>query len=379
MNSLVFVRTVTAEERLQLEAGLRSPNSFVLRRCQILLASAKGKDPSQIAEFLGCSPVNVRSVIHAFKLEGLDCLKEMLNPGKAVTVGLEPSKYDELRSLLHQSPRLFGKKTSLWTLSLIAEVCFERGLTKGHLSTHGIRLTLERLEINWKRAKHWMTSPDPNYVAKKAQRDRLISLASKQPEWVLGFEDEVWWSRFARPSLNSWTDGPPLKVRLLKEDRDDPDPVAIACYGFLRNDTHKVAVRFVEGRPLADVTIQFLDWTCWSVAKEGKRRSIVIWDDASWHTAGVVSSWVREHNEGAKREGGVKVVICELPVASPWLNNIEPCYQHAKKVILEPDRKLTAKETVTRVCEHFGCRLLPYLKTEGNSETVDSACRSSAK
>jgi hypothetical protein len=310
-------------------------------------------------------------VIHAFHLEGLDCLQEQPKPPKAVTVGVEPSKYDELRALLHQSPRLFGKKTSLWTLSLIAEVCAEHGLTRRRLSVNGIRITLERLGINWKRAKHWMTSPDPNYIAKKAERDRLITLASKQPDWVLGFEDEVWWSRLARPTLNAWTDGPPLKVQLLKGDRDDPDPDAIACYGILRNDTHKVAVRFVENRPLADVTIQFVDWICWSIAKEGKKRLIVVWDDASWHTADSVSSWVREHNKCAKREGGVKVVICELPVASPWLNNIEPTYQHAKKVILEPDRKLTAQETVTRVCEHFECDLLPYLKTEVAPESAD--------
>jgi transposase len=371
MTTSVVAHELTADEREALAAGLRSPDSFVLRRCQILLASAHGKSPPQIAEFLGCSSANVRQVIHAFDLEGLDCLQEQSRASKAVTVGVEPSRYDELRALLHQSPRLFGKKTSLWTLSLIADVCAERGLTKRRLSIEGIRITLERVGINWRRAKHWMTSPDPNYVAKKAERDRLIRLACKQPDWVLGFEDEVWWSRLARPTLNAWTEGPPLKVQLLKGDRDDPDPDAIACYGILRNDTHKVAVRFVEGRPLADVTIQFADWICWSIAKEGKKRLIVVWDDASWHTADVVSSWVREHNQRANREGGVKVVICELPVASPWLNNIEPVYEHAKKVILEPDRKLTAQETVTRVCEHFGCDLLPYFRTQVVSESVN--------
>ena len=58
----------------------------------------------------------------------------------------------------------------------------------------------------------------------------------------------------------------------------------------------------------------------------------------------------------------MKVVICELPVASPWLNNIEPCWTHAKRVVMEVDRKLTAAEITRRVCEHFGCELLPYLK-----------------
>jgi hypothetical protein len=214
---------------------------------------------------------------------------------------------------------------------------------------------------------------------KKAKRDRLIRLASRRPDWVLGFEDEVWWSRLARPALNAYTDGPPLKVKLLKADQDDPDPDAIACYGFLRNDTHKVSVRFVEGQPVGDVTIKFIDWVCWSIAKEGKSRLIVVWADASWHTADAVSSWVREQNQQARRSRGIKVVICELPVASPWLNNIEPCYEYAKKVILEPDRKLTARETINRVCEHFGCEPLPYLKTDVKPAVEDTACRSSVR
>lgn len=59
----------------------------------------------------------------------------------------------------------------------------------------------------------------------------------------------------------------------------------------------------------------------------------------------------------------MRVDICELPVASPWLNNIEPCWPHAKKAVMEAGRKPTAAEITTRVCEHFGCALLPYLKS----------------
>jgi hypothetical protein len=270
---------------------------------------------------------------------------------------------DAFCELLHQSPRLFGKPRSTWTLKLLAEVCLEQGLTSRELSDEAIRHTLKRLDINWKRAKHWMTSPDPHYTQKKAARDRLLRLSAQHPEWVLGFEDEVWWSRVAQPLLHVWTASPPMKVQLLTSDTSDPDPDAIACYGFLRHDTHKVMLRFVEGRPLDEVTVQFLEWLCWSVAQEGKRVLVVIWDDASWHTADVVAQWVREQNQRARRGARVRVVVCELPVASPWLNNIEPCWTHAKKAIMEVDRKLTAAEITHRVCEHFGCELLPYLKT----------------
>ena len=37
---------------------------------------------------------------------------------------------------------------------------------------------------------------------KKNARDRLMAWASTQPGWAIGFLDEVWWSRFALPSLN---------------------------------------------------------------------------------------------------------------------------------------------------------------------------------
>ena len=74
---------------------------------------------------------------------------------------------EQLRALLHQSPRTFGKPTSLWTLELAADVSFERGLTPERVSGETIRATLRRLGVRWKRAKQWITSPDPEYARKK--------------------------------------------------------------------------------------------------------------------------------------------------------------------------------------------------------------------
>jgi hypothetical protein len=39
MKRPIFVRSLSDAERQHLEAGLRSSDAFVLRRCQILLAS----------------------------------------------------------------------------------------------------------------------------------------------------------------------------------------------------------------------------------------------------------------------------------------------------------------------------------------------------
>jgi hypothetical protein len=68
---------------------------------------------------------------------------------------------------------------------------------------------------------------------KKAARVGLIALAEENPDtWVIGFEDECWWSRLARPSLNSWVqEGEPLHLIEQSVAKDDPDPKAISCYG----------------------------------------------------------------------------------------------------------------------------------------------------
>ncbi len=47
MKRPIFVRPLSDAEREALEAGLRSSDAFVLRRCQILLASDGGKNAYQ--------------------------------------------------------------------------------------------------------------------------------------------------------------------------------------------------------------------------------------------------------------------------------------------------------------------------------------------
>jgi transposase len=374
MQPPLCIRSLSAVEEQTLKAGLRSRDAFTLRRSQILLASARGDHSTQIAAYLGCDDQTVRNALRAFQSEGLDCLTAKSSAPKRVKAIWAKERDDELRELLHQSPRLFGKPRSPWTLQRLAEVCFARHLTSQELSAEAIRWTLKRLDINWKRGKHWMTSPDPHYARKKAHRDQLMRLSAHHPEWVLGFEDEVWWSRVAQPALHAWTADAPMRVQLLQSDVSDPDPDAVACYGFLRHDTHKVLRRFVDGRPLGELTLQCLAWLCGCVAQAGQQVLVVIWDEASWHTSAEVTGWVKEQNQRAKRGKGVRVVLCELPVASPWLNNIEPCWTHAKQAIMEVDRKLTAAEITNRVCEHFGCALLPYLKTVS---AEDRECNSS--
>jgi transposase len=167
MKEPIFVRSLTESERGTLRAGLRAGNAFTLRRCQLLLASAEGRTPRQIAKLLGCSDQTVRNVIRDFAREGGECLTQKSSAPKTRQPELDETKEEKLRALLHTSPRTFNKNRSLWTLNLVAEVCFEQGLTKALVSDETIRDALRRMGVNWKRARDWITSPDPQYARKK--------------------------------------------------------------------------------------------------------------------------------------------------------------------------------------------------------------------
>ena len=68
--------------------------------------------------------------------------------------------------MIRQSPRSYGKDTSVWTLALLAEVSLAEGLTASRVSGETVRATLQRLGIKWRRAKRWLRSPDPAYDEK---------------------------------------------------------------------------------------------------------------------------------------------------------------------------------------------------------------------
>jgi transposase len=169
MKPPLFIRPLSGPERAALRQGLRSADAFTLRRCQALLASAEGQRPSQIAASLGCSSQAVRNAIRAFAAEGTACLRPKSKRPKTTHPAWPKERDEDLRALLHQSPRGLGKPTSLWTLALAAEVCFEKGWTKRRLSGEAIRQALKRLGVGWKRAKRWLVSPDPQYARKKSR------------------------------------------------------------------------------------------------------------------------------------------------------------------------------------------------------------------
>jgi hypothetical protein len=167
MKAPIFIRPLTQDEREQIQASLRSSSAFVLRRCQILLASARGEHATAIGRSLGCDDQTVRNVITGFNKVGLAVLKRGSTRPHQLRTQISDDQLPALKALLHRSPRDFGFQTSLWTVPLATKIAFHLGLCTRPISGTSLRRALKRLGVNWKRAKHWITSPDPAYQVKK--------------------------------------------------------------------------------------------------------------------------------------------------------------------------------------------------------------------
>jgi hypothetical protein len=86
----------------------------------------------------------------------------------------------------------------------------------------------------------------------------------------------------------------------------------------LRADTDSMLLRFVQGRPVSQVSEAFLAWVCERLAAEGRKALLLVWDNAPWHNSRRVRAWIGAHNRQAKAGGGVRILACALPTKSPW-------------------------------------------------------------
>ncbi|MBO0796751.1 MAG: helix-turn-helix domain-containing protein, partial [Ktedonobacteraceae bacterium] len=145
---------------------------------------SRGEHARAIAKQLGCNDQTVRNVIHDFNEVGMAVLKRSSSRPHRLRTAFSAEELEALRALIHRSPRDFGFPSSLWTQERLAQVSF----TSKVLTGEAMRKIIKKLGINWKRAKHRITSPDPQYQEKNSTRsfDCLGQRTSQLGHWFSG-------------------------------------------------------------------------------------------------------------------------------------------------------------------------------------------------
>lgn len=155
----LFVRDLSEEETEELKEARSAGSGVAARRARILLLSSQKRTSTEIADRVGCTPQTVRNAIHDFEEEGLESIRPK-KPGPT-----EPDRIFEeferanLLYLLNRDPQDFSRECSEWTLSLLAEVVCEVGLTDRIVSHETIRQAILETGYSWEEVKKGRSRP----------------------------------------------------------------------------------------------------------------------------------------------------------------------------------------------------------------------------
>jgi transposase len=156
-----------ALEELRTASKNRKELGFA-RRARGVLLFAEGRRYRYICEALSVSKEAVRLWLRAYEANGIAGLIDQPRPPR---VRVKSEQIEEaVDEIIHRPPSEFGFDRSTWSLESITEyVLASRGVQVG-LQT--VREVLAEKGYRWRRAKHSVISPDPDYQAKKGQWTR---------------------------------------------------------------------------------------------------------------------------------------------------------------------------------------------------------------
>ena len=103
-----------------------------------------------------------------------------------------------MNHVIHRSPQEFGLKNNRWRLSSLRAACQNWMPVK---TDAGMWQVLKRLGIRYKRARAYLRSPDPDYIAKLQEIQEIIKRSSEDPQHIVViYLDELTFYR--QPSLS---------------------------------------------------------------------------------------------------------------------------------------------------------------------------------
>ena len=160
----------TAEEVETLDRLYRTTREVRLRtRAQIvLLAGEQRLAAPAIARIVREAEQTVRRWLKRYLAEGVEGLKDRPTPGAPGRV--TPAYQEQLLAAVRRRPRSLGQPSSLWTLRRLADYLAEQ--TGLRVSYETVRRALAAAEIVLSRPQHTISSPDPEYAAKKRRSRR---------------------------------------------------------------------------------------------------------------------------------------------------------------------------------------------------------------
>lgn len=232
-------------------------------------------------------------------------------------------------NLVRQGPPP-AQERATWTLHDLAAAIAARFAHIPAMSHEAVRRLFGGRDILYRQAKHWLTSPDPQYALHKRQRDRLLRMARQAPDGAAVWLDESWFVRWPY-QFWAWAE---RKAILPVPLRWSEDVEKTALFAALDDESQESFLQWADGQPNSDRMIVYLEALMAHWTRKGKRFIVLFWDRASFHTSNRIRRWIRDYNRRAKEEGFTRLIPFWLPSRSPWLMPLEAVFGAVKHRVL---------------------------------------------
>ena len=255
------------------------------------------------------------------------------------------------------------QERATWTLKSLAQEIANRFDHIATMSHEAVRRLLQQRDISYRRAKEWLSSPDPRYELRKSQRDRLLILARTAPDGAAVWLDESWFTRWPYRYW-AWAHKGDLP-RVAQRWSEKVDTTAL--FAALDDETQQSFLQWADGQPNSERMIQFLEALMAHWTQKKKRFIVLFLDKASFHTSYRTRNWIREYNRQAKQKSLTRLIICKLPTRSPWLMPLESIFGWVKHQVLGDRLFDTVAELQKAAESHFYQRVADAKKRRNKS------------
>lgn len=331
---MIYVREPTADEYAELKRMTRQEVGRVSQRAQMILLSAQHREVPEIARIFSVSKATVRFWMHAFDAEGPAGLYDDPRSGRPhkVTNAVRAT----LVAMIQQDPQESGYVATLWTVAMLVLALFKK--LDLRLSSSTVRGTLQALDLRWGRPRLAMPEKtDPDKAAKQWAIAQAVVEAGSDATVLYADESRIALLPLLR-AMWHWV-GQQIRV---------PTPgsnASRALFGALNIRSGRW-VYLVRPHMRKEDFIVFLEHLL-SVYAAG--TIILIVDNYSSHTAGVVTAWLEEHP---------RLRLFYLPKYCSHLNPVEPIWLRLKGKIAA-DRLYGSMRTLLDAVERFFHEMTP--------------------
>lgn len=306
---MIYVRMPSDEELHELKRMTRQEIGRVAQRAQMILLSAQRRTVPEIACIFDVEYKTVRKWMRRFNVAGPAGLYDEPRSGRPHK--LTETARDKLVEMIQQDPEQLGYLATFWTVAMLVLALAEQ--VPVHLSASTVRQALHQVRLAWRRPRLAMPrKTDPQKAAKQWAIAQAVIDAGPEATVLYADESRLQLLPLVR-AMWHWV-GQQLRV---------PTPgsnVTRAVFGAL-NIRSGQWTYLVRQRMRKEDFVAFLEHLL-TVYASGP--IILIVDNYSSHTAGVVKAWLAEQS---------RVQLFYLPTYCSHLNPVEDIWLRLKDQI----------------------------------------------